>query len=443
MNAGQFTRPEVDQSTRPLVIVDRFPLPAVTGGRQRMWNFLLAIDLLGPADLVVLEPRPESEHELLTSELPRWTVSYLPIDRARTPRVLQPLWLLRRNQPFASSRLDLDRTAQSLRELASGRQLIVAIQHTAAMVAQRARTADTRLVVDLWDVEDVRLARLLESEDRSQRRRFPRWMWDDLRNRSDIRAWRRFHVDLVARADALCVCSEVDRRAMPASDHIWVIPNGADVGETPDRQEPDGPPVVLYHGQLTYPPNVDAAHILVEQVLPLLEAEVPGLQVRLVGRADDRVLELHSPPAVTVTGFVDQIEPELDRARLLIVPLRVGGGTRLKILEAFARRLPVVSTSVGAEGLDVEHGQHLLIADEPADMAACALRLLHDDAERIHLTDEAEKLVRSRYDWKAIQCDLADRLRGLIEDPATRPRDVSADALLPDQAEDSSSYQAG
>jgi glycosyltransferase involved in cell wall biosynthesis len=408
-----------------------------------MWNFLLAIDRIGPADLVVLAAEPESGAELLAERLPAWNVRYVPLRSKPGRRILQLRWVLRRKLPFSLAFIDVDVVRPLFREMADSHRLILAIQPIAAVVAMQSCTSDNHLVVDLWDIEDVRLARQIAAQAEDRRRQFPRSLWESLKGKLDIRAWREFHKDLTETADAVTVCSEVDRASMPSGSCTWVIPNGADVEQSKPLARRSGPPVVIYHGQLTYPPNVDAAHILVEEVLPILQAVIPDLRIRLVGRTDNRVLELHAPPAVTVTGFVEHIKPELDGAHLLVVPLRIGGGTRLKILEAFARRLPVVSTSVGAEGLDVEHGRHLLIADDPADIAACTLRLLHDDAERMYLTDEADKLVRSRYDWKAIQRDLADRLNELIAGQSTQSQGLSPDAQLPGQAGDSSSQQTG
>lgn len=378
-----------------------------------MWNFLLAIDSIGPADLIVLESEPDGENPL-PAALPQWSVEYVPIERRRPSHAIRIIEMLRGDQPSTLSKLDIEQAARSVRALAMQRRLIVAIQPIAAVVALRAKETKTRLVVDLWDVEDARLASVRATSERTRPNRLTRRLWDVVRDKSDIRAWRAFHQRLVTEADAVTVCSHVDREAMPHSSRIWVVPNGADVRPGQTRPRPEGPPVVLYHGQLTYAPNIDAARVLVREVFPLLRREVPDVRIRLVGRVDERVQALHSPPDVVVTGLVDNIEPELDRASLLIVPLRSGGGTRLKILEAFAARLPVVSTAIGAEGLDVESGRHLLIADDPPSIAACGVELLHDDSMRRHMTDEAFKLVSERYDWRIIRADLAQRLRALI-----------------------------
>ena len=113
----------------------------------------------------------------------------------------------------------------------------------------------------------------------------------------------------------------------------------------------DRPPVVLFQGNLGYPPNIDAAQWLATAIAPLIRAAVPATEVRLVGRPGTNVTELHRPGVVTVVGEVPSMEEELARATVAVVPVRYGSGTRVKILESFAHRVPVVSTTLGAGGL--------------------------------------------------------------------------------------------
>ena len=136
--------------------------------------------------------------------------------------------------------------------------------------------------------------------------------------------------------------------------------------------------------------------------------------MRLVGRPGPNVTQLHQPRMVTVVGAVPTMEEELARASVAVVPVRFGSGTRVKILESFAHRVPVVSTTLGAEGLDAEDGVHLLVADDPEEFAAATVGLLGDPGLRVRLADVAEALYLDRYDGR-----LADKgVRRLIEDVA-------------------------
>jgi len=148
---------------------------------------------------------------------------------------------------------------------------------------------------------------------------------------------------------------------------------------------------------------MDAADWFVREIAPRVRAQVADAEVRLVGRPTPGVERLHAPPAVTVVGRVDDMDPELERADLVVVPVRYGSGTRVKILEAFAHRIPVVSTTVGAEGLDVEDGRHLLIADDPDTFAARCRRLLTDSGLRHQLVEAGERLFEDRYTFTAAQ----------------------------------------
>jgi glycosyltransferase involved in cell wall biosynthesis len=157
---------------------------------------------------------------------------------------------------------------------------------------------------------------------------------------------------------------------------------------------------VLFQGRFEYPPNMDGAQWLATAIAPHIRAAVPPAEVRLVGRPIAGVAQLHQPGVVTVVGQVPSMEEELGRASVAVVPLRFGGGTRVKILESFAHRVPVVSTTLGAEGLDVEDGVHLLLADDPREFAAATVRLLGDPRLRTRLTEAAEARYLDRYDGR-------------------------------------------
>jgi glycosyltransferase involved in cell wall biosynthesis len=146
-----------------------------------------------------------------------------------------------------------------------------------------------------------------------------------------------------------------------------------------------------------------------EEVYPRVQAGAPG--VRLIITGDHADLPLPPADNVTLTGFVDDVRPLVAAAAVSLVPVRVGGGTRLKILETMALHTPVVATAKGAEGLDVRHGDHLLIADAPEDFAEAVLRMLGDPALRQRLIENGYHLVRERYNWAAVM----PQFLGLIE----------------------------
>jgi hypothetical protein len=273
-------------------------------------------------------------------------------------------------------------------------------------------------VVDLDNLEDWKariraevLARQLRSAGTRNSVRSRLALYQLRLNRRD---WQRFQGSVAAQVERVVLASELDatRCALP---NVVVIPNAY-----PRPQQPVGDPavggrsVVLFQGHLGYPPNIDAAEWLATTIAPRIRAAVPATEVRLVGRPATNVTQLHQPGIVTVVGQVPSMEQELAGASVAVVPLRYGSGTRVKILESFAHRVPVVSTTLGAEGLDVEDGVHLLLADDPDEFAAAIVRLLGDARLRVRLTEAAEARYLDRYDGR-----VADQgVQRLVEDVA-------------------------
>jgi glycosyltransferase involved in cell wall biosynthesis len=205
------------------------------------------------------------------------------------------------------------------------------------------------------------------------------------------------------------VCSELDHRRLLAPN-VEVLPNayslaGHNAVESNSRH---GGSVLTMVGVFAYEPNSDGAWWFADAVLPLLQAVRPGVEFRLVGRPHASVAGLRRRSGVALRGFVDDLAVEFADTDLVVVPLRSGGGTRVKILEAFAYGLPVVSTSVGCEGLAVVDGEHLLVADTAEDFADACLRLLNGDALRQRLAGAARALFDAEYSPARARARIAD-----------------------------------
>jgi glycosyltransferase involved in cell wall biosynthesis len=219
----------------------------------------------------------------------------------------------------------------------------------------------------------------------------------------DSGRWRRLE-HAITRAGTSVVCSELDRGRLGGTG-VWVVPNGYERVPLPARTDPRPPrpdgPVLLMVGLLTYEPNSDAAAYFATAVLPRVRLRCPDARFHVVGRYDSAaaVDPWRNLPGVTVLGEVEDVTAELTAADIAVVPIRFGGGTRIKILEAFAYGLPVVCTTIGCEGLDVHDGEHLLVADDPAAFAAACLRLYEDGELRARVVAAAAQLWSSRYRW--------------------------------------------
>jgi glycosyltransferase involved in cell wall biosynthesis len=154
---------------------------------------------------------------------------------------------------------------------------------------------------------------------------------------------------------------------------------------------------------MDFRPNVDAVLWFTRYVLPLIQAQVPDVHFVVVGQRPHRRLDvLLDNPAVTLTGRVEDPRPYIAEATVYVVPLRMGGGTRFKVLEAMAMGVPLVSTRLGAEGFPVTHERELFLADEPSEFAAAVVGLLHAPEQRARLAREGRAFVQRQYDWRVI-----------------------------------------
>jgi glycosyltransferase involved in cell wall biosynthesis len=208
--------------------------------------------------------------------------------------------------------------------------------------------------------------------------------------------------------DHVVTVSDVDRRIveeLAPGTATTVVPNGVDVVRVRppvlDGRGAGRRPTAVFVGKMDYRPNVDGARWFTEEVLPLVRQRVPSFALTIVGRdPTPEVQALSGQDGVHVTGRVQSTTPFLHEASLAVVPLRAGSGSRLKVLEALAAGTPVVSTSLGVEGLQVDAGRHLLVADGAPAFAAAVADLLADPDRRARMAREGRRLVEERYGWR-------------------------------------------
>lgn len=182
-----------------------------------------------------------------------------------------------------------------------------------------------------------------------------------------------------------------------------VIENGVDVDYFAPRDDEVVPSQLVFTGSMDWRPNQDACLYLVDEILPLLREAKHDVRVLLVGRKPPRhIRALGERAGVTVTGSVDDVRPYISRSAVCLVPLRIGGGSRLKILEAMAMKKPVVSTSVGSEGLQVSDGENIVNADTPETFASAVVGLLEDPSRRERIAAAGYDLVHRKYRWEEL-----------------------------------------
>jgi glycosyltransferase involved in cell wall biosynthesis len=228
----------------------------------------------------------------------------------------------------------------------------------------------------------------------------------------------RHYERLMARKFSACACvSEEDKNLLAdlcPGISIEVIPNGVDVESYQPDHRLTEEATIVYTGSMDWLPNEDAVLYFHERMLPLLEAQIPNVKFYIVGQnPTQRVKQLSQRNNVIVTGMVDDVKPYIAKASVYVVPLRIGGGTRLKILEALAMEKAVVSTTIGCEGLQLTPGKDILIADEPEKFARLVLRLAQDEKFRQRLGQSGRKQVEKKYDWRSIGKQL-NELYGIL-----------------------------
>ena len=221
----------------------------------------------------------------------------------------------------------------------------------------------------------------------------------------EYRRMLRYEQSALRKFDHVIAVSENDRALMArwvAPKNITVVPTGVDLAQySPDPNASETAPLVTFVGAMDWEPNMDGVEYFCGEIWPVIRAEVPEARFRIVGRNPGRRVQRWASGTVEVTGQVSSVVEHLRQSAVVIVPLRIGGGTRLKIYEAMATAKPVVSTTVGAEGLDVKHGRDIILADDVRSFSQAVVMLLRDaDLRRRYGRAAAD--TASRFDWSAI-----------------------------------------
>lgn len=224
---------------------------------------------------------------------------------------------------------------------------------------------------------------------------------------------RNFIGNLTKGFQACTVVSTVEKtileRILPANQPIHIIPNCVDIERYNFNSRQSEPDTLIFTGSLAYNANYDAVHFFLRDILPHVKQAVPGVKFSITGKTGGRHIPSKlKPDHVNIVGFVDDVKPLIANSCASVVPLIEGGGTRLKILEALALGTPVISTSKGAEGLELQRECHILIADTPQDFTAATIQLLSNPGLRDRLSKNGRRFVQENYDWKVVMPKFLD-----------------------------------
>jgi glycosyltransferase involved in cell wall biosynthesis len=230
-----------------------------------------------------------------------------------------------------------------------------------------------------------------------------------------------FEREVVGRFDGTVVLTEISYNSLKPvvskAKRLAIIGNGVDLAYYPFKSHEPEPNTLIYSGALTFLANYDAMQWFLHNIFPLIKAEIPTTTLRITGRLNGVNLEsLRISDDVVLTGYIQDIRPAVTKSWACIVPLCIGGGQRMKILEAMALGTPVVSTSKGIEGLEISHGEHALIADEPCEFAKATILLLRDTTLRNEIVRNARSLMERQYSWESILPQFQSFIDSMLRD---------------------------
>ena len=380
-----------------LFLSPTLPFPLTDGGRIRVFNLLKQIAQDNEVTLLALETQPSDTDSVSHLQQLGLTVHLVP-NFPRLPRVslLTLLSALVKRQPITVARYNVPNYCKKLRELLASETYDIA-HFEMLHIAQYYTETDIPKVLSQQNVDSAIWHRLT---DESSNLFYKCAYW------TQKLAFQRYERVMSPKFDAVTCTSDIDAAIFEKhcpNQVVKVIPNGVDVTHFIPNSTSETAGHLIYIGSMDWYPNEDAVSFFTEEVLPKIQDCVPDVKFSIVGgNPSNRVQGLADKEGVIVTGRVPEIKPYFAEATVFVVPLRIGSGTRLKILEALAMGKAVVSTTVGAEGLDLVDGEEIMIADDPETFSTAVVQLLTDPSLRQKIGENGRKRVEQDYDWRRI-----------------------------------------
>lgn len=385
-----------------LIISMSFPYPPKSGGKSRQYNLIKYLSKNHEIYLVSLIYKDELVY---IPEMLNYCkkISVCPVENnyaSKFFRLVRMFISLFTSTPIGVAAKENRKMYKEIREYLSYNPDIVQVEWVQmAHYLPFGQLDRTPLVLVEHDVSYVPLKRLCETH-----RGIMKFIL--------TREWKKmqsYECFICAKFNKIIVMSEIDKKRLSllnSNFDIVVIPNGADVVNIRPNFHRDETNSLLFIGWMRHQPNKDAVLFFLKEIFPCIVKENPNVSVFIVGQHNDNdiydyVYKNHMDNII-LTGYVEDITTYLYNCTIYICPLRIGGGTRLKILEAMAAGIPVISTSIGSEGLNVEHDEHIVIADSPEDFKNATLELLYNKELRERIARSARCFVEENYGWDAI-----------------------------------------
>ncbi|HEY4104157.1 MAG TPA: glycosyltransferase family 4 protein [Polyangiaceae bacterium] len=390
-----------------LFVTPFLPSPPRFGGQRRLDGLMRGLSHNHDVSVLSFNRTDEWEHSSLEATRGYCrevvTLSNLDLTVTREKRALQAKSLLSLHSfefLLAARRQDFQKKFEQMLSETKYDVVQVEFAQMAAFEFPEHRSDGPVFVLDEHNIEFDILRRTARAKGELSRHLYNRLNWRKLA-REERSAWRRFDaVTLTSRRDEEIILSEYP------TARTAVVPNGVDVAEFSVSSGPVEPEMLLFFGACNYHPNHDGIVHFIDDIFPKIRARHPNARFCIMGPGARQSVLDRAGNGVEVLGMVDEVGPYIERAAAVVVPLRLGGGTRLKIVEALSKGKPVISTTLGAEGIDVVHAEHLLLADEPEDFAKQVGRVLSDRELGERLGRAGRQLMEDKYSWRSIVAGL-------------------------------------
>jgi len=403
-----------------LFLSTKSPYPLINGHSLRTYHTLRDAARRHDVTLVTFIQQPEHElkpeHiEHLRSFCKEVHTFPIPVDQSRAKLALSLGRNLLSDLPFVASKYDSPEMRTKIREIIANDKIDLVHVDLLPLSVYLNEFAHLPKILVNHNVESVRLQRWAESDPSPLKRAFLRLQW---------RRLCRFEKEMVNRFDQCITVSELDRDVlvnMGITIPIAVVPNGTNTEFFKPMGRPPIENSVLWLGHMDVHTNRDAVLYFWREICPLIQQRKPNATIIFVGTAPPREIAdaAAGDPRVKVTGFVDDIRTYVDEARVVVVPIRIGSGTRLKILDTMAMGKAIVSTSVGCEGIDVTDGDNILVGDTPQAFAEKVMLALTNEDVRNRLQTNARAFVK-KYDWDNLCQIQEDTYRDVVRLQAAR-----------------------
>lgn len=396
-----------------LFLTQIVPFPPDAGPKVKTWHVLRALTGQGHAVTLVSFVRPEEEQHVPALKELFAAVHVVPIRRSRVADLGYMLRSYLTGRPFLIERDDLRPMQELINRLVKEQDFdfIHADQLTMVQFAIRgAAVSPNRKPKVIFDAHNA----VWTIVERMQQN--ARWFLKPVLG-VEARRVKRYEGELLKTVDHVLAVTDVDRAgleealrfAQPKANQpaapIAVIPIAVDTQQLqPIRRRPGCRNIVTL-GTLHYPPNADGIRWFFREVFPLIRQRVPDATLTIIGKNPPSDFVDHAishAEMIRLTGYVPELPPHLEQSALMVVPVRAGGGMRVRILEAFASAMPVVTTTVGLEGIHAEPEQDVLVADTAADFAERVIQLLEDPALQEKLSKNGRHLAETKYDWQVV-----------------------------------------